>query len=104
MAMNQILDFTKDYDYSDEKIKEFRKILKGSLTLVKSMATNEVVMDSVAIDFRETLGKATEQMIFFISGMDSIRTHRIIWSIPTLKQNICQRTIYEFSERRSRQY
>ena len=72
MAMNQILDFTKDYDYSDEKIKEFRKILKGSLTLVKSMATNEVVMDSVAIDFRETLGKATEQMIFFISGMDSI--------------------------------
>merc|ERR1719394_464839 len=68
MAMNQILDFTKDYDYSDEKIKEFRKILKGSLTLVKSMATNEVVMDSVAIDFRETLGKATEQMIFFISG------------------------------------
>ena len=72
MAMNQILDFTKDYDYSDEKIKEFRKILKGSLTLVKSMATNEVVMDSVAIDFRETLGKATEQMIFFISGADSI--------------------------------
>lgn len=51
-----------------KKIKEFRKILKGSLTLVKSMATNEVVMDSVAIDFRETLGKATEQMIFFISG------------------------------------
>ena len=77
MAMNQILDFTKDYDYSDEKIKEFRKILKGSLTLVKSMATNEVVMDSVAIDFRETLGKATEQMIFFISGMDFIRAHRI---------------------------
>ena len=82
MAMNQILDFTKDYDYSDEKIKEFRKILKGSLTLVKSMATNEVVMDSVAIDFRETLGKATEQMIFFISGADSIRAHRTrtIWS------------------------
>ena len=77
MAMNQILDFTKDYDYSDEKIKEFRKILKGSLTLVKSMATNEVVMDSVAIDFRETLGKATEQMIFFISGLDFIRAHRI---------------------------
>lgn len=68
MAMDQILDFTKDYDYSDEKIKEFRKILKGSLTLVKSMARNEVVMDSVATDFRETLGKATEQMIFFISG------------------------------------
>ena len=72
MAMDQILDFTKDYDYSDEKIKEFRKILKGSLTLVKSMARNEVVMDSVATDFRETLGKATEQMIFFISGTDFI--------------------------------
>ena len=42
----------KDYNYSDEKIKEFRKILKGSLTLVKSMATLEVVMDSVAVDFR----------------------------------------------------
>ena len=77
MAMNQILDFTKDYDYSDEKIREIRKILKGSLTLVKSMATNEVVMDSVAIDFRETLGKATEQMIFFISGSNSIRAHRM---------------------------
>ena len=72
MAMDQILDFTKDYDYSDEKIKEFRKILKGSLTLVKSMARNEVVMDSVATDFRETLGKATEQMIFFISGTNFI--------------------------------
>ena len=72
MAMNQILDFTKDYDYSDEKIKEFRKILKSSLTLVKTMATNEVVMDSIATDFRETLGKATEQMIFFISGAHSI--------------------------------
>ena len=70
MAMNQILDFTKHYDYSDEKIKEFRKILKSSLTLVKSMATDEVVMDSIANDFRETLGKASEQMMFFISGMD----------------------------------
>ena len=70
MAMNQILDFTKHYDYSDGKIKEFRKILKSSLTLVKSMATNEIVMDSIANDFRETLGKASEQMMFFISGMD----------------------------------
>ena len=70
MAMDQILDFTKDYDYSDSKIKDFRKILKSSLTLVKTMATNETVMNSIADDFRETLGRATEQMMFFVSGKE----------------------------------
>ena len=104
MAMNQILDFTKDYDYSDEKIKEFRKILKGSLTLVKSMATNEVVMDSVAIDFRETLGKATEQMIFFISGMDFlglIGCQLLVWTLSGQNRMpmIYEKPILEFVER-----
>ena len=114
MAMNQILDFTKDYDYSDEKIKEFRKILKSSLTLVKSMATNEVVMDSIASDFRETLGKATEQMIFFISGAHSIGLPlphllpgpRTVGDRPKFTKNLVRPNIgetlsYEFAERRS---